>query len=46
VAANPVELLEIPNRNIETLRRLGREKIIELLKTIHSPGDGGSHDRP
>lgn len=40
VAANPEELLEIPNRNIETLRRLGREKIIELLMTIHPPGDG------
>lgn len=31
-AHNPEELREIPRRNIETLRRLGIEKIREMLK--------------
>lgn len=34
VAGDPSELLEIPRRNIETLRGLGREKILERLKAI------------
>jgi hypothetical protein len=34
VPGDPNELLEIPRRNIETLRRLGREKILEKLKAI------------
>lgn len=35
VAGDPDELLEIPRRNVETLRDLGKEKILEMLKTIH-----------
>jgi hypothetical protein len=35
VAADPEELLEIPRRNIETLRCMGKEKILEMLKAIH-----------
>src|SRR5262249_20698112 len=38
VAGDPERLLEIPGRNIETLRRLGREKVLELLKTVASSG--------
>ena len=34
VAGDDDELLEIPARNIETLRALGREKILQLLKQI------------
>jgi hypothetical protein len=34
VAADPDALGEIPRRNIETLRRLGREKILENLRAI------------
>ena len=34
VAGDPNELLEIPQRNIETLTGLGREKILERLKAI------------
>jgi hypothetical protein len=33
-ASDPDEQLEIPRRNIETLRGLGREKILEKLKAI------------
>jgi uncharacterized protein len=33
-ASDPEELLEIPRRNNETLRALGREKILEKLKAI------------
>jgi hypothetical protein len=32
VAGDPAGLLEIPRRNVETLRRLGREKILERLR--------------
>lgn len=32
VASDPNELAAIPRRNIETLRHLGREKILERLK--------------
>lgn len=32
VAGDPEELLEIPRRNMETLRRLGLEKILEKLQ--------------
>jgi hypothetical protein len=32
IAASPDELLEIPHRNIDTLRRLGLEKVLEVLK--------------
>lgn len=31
VAANEDELLEIPKRNIQTLRTLGKEKLLELI---------------
>jgi uncharacterized protein len=31
-AAGPRELLDIPRRNIETLRKLGRDNIAEMLK--------------
>jgi len=34
VASDPVGLLEIPRRNIETLRRLGLETVQERLKAI------------
>ena len=34
VSGDPDELLEIPRRNIATLRKLGREKIIAMKKTI------------
>jgi hypothetical protein len=34
VAHNPGELLEIPQGNIETLRRLGREQILQMLKDL------------
>jgi len=32
VAGDPEELLAIPRRNIETLRSLGKEKVLEMLK--------------
>ena len=32
VAGDPSELAEIPRRNVETLRALGREKLLEKLK--------------
>jgi len=32
VASDPDELLEIPRRNVETLRRLGREKMLKKLR--------------
>jgi hypothetical protein len=34
VAGDPDELLAIPRRNVETLRRLGREKILETLRRV------------
>jgi hypothetical protein len=34
VAASPRELLDIPRRNLATLRNLGREKILEKLKAL------------
>jgi hypothetical protein len=34
VASDPGALLEIPRRNVETLRGLGREKILEKLRAI------------
>jgi hypothetical protein len=34
IAGDPNELLDIPRRNINTLRSLGRKKILEQLKTI------------
>jgi hypothetical protein len=34
VASDPNELLEIPRRNIETLRKLGKKAILEKLKAI------------
>jgi uncharacterized protein len=34
VQGDPSGLLEIPRRNIETLRGLGRAKILEKLKAI------------
>jgi hypothetical protein len=37
VAANPDELLAIPRRNVETLRRLGKEKLLEKLRAIDEP---------
>ena len=41
VASDPNELLEIPRRNIETLRGLGRQKILEKLKTAGQRKCGG-----
>ena len=34
VASDPDDLLEIPRRNVTTLRRLGREKILEKLRAM------------
>jgi hypothetical protein len=34
VAGDPEELLEIPRRNMETLRRLGLAKMLEKLKSL------------
>ena len=34
VAGDPDELLAIPRRNVETLRRLGREKMLETLRRV------------
>ncbi len=34
VAADPDALLDIPRRNVETLRRLGRQRILQLLATV------------
>jgi hypothetical protein len=39
VAGDEEELLEIPRRNIETLRALGRDKIQQLLATIVASGE-------
>jgi uncharacterized protein len=36
VAGDPDELLEIPRRNIETMRGLGREKILAKLRDIQA----------
>jgi uncharacterized protein len=36
VAGDPGELLEIPRRNVESLRTLGLEKILEKLKAIEN----------
>src|SRR3954469_3211711 len=39
VANDPDELLEIPRRNVETLRALGREKVLARLRAIEGgPG--------
>lgn len=47
VASDPDELLEIPRRNIATLRRLGREKIVEMLALVFPGGRiGPSGSRP
>lgn len=37
IAADPEELLAIPTRNVETLNRLGREKMVELLRAARDP---------
>jgi hypothetical protein len=37
IADDPDELLEIPQRNIDTLRRLGIEKMLEKLNAIKPP---------
>jgi hypothetical protein len=34
VAADPDELLDIPRRNIETLRLLGKEKVLQRLRAL------------
>ncbi len=34
VAALPGDLLDIPRRNVETLRQLGREKILRMLEEV------------
>jgi hypothetical protein len=36
VAGDPDELLEIPKRNVATLRRLGRDGLAKLLESIGS----------
>jgi hypothetical protein len=42
VAGDPRGLLEIPRRNVDTLRKLGREKILEMLKAIADGPAGAS----
>src|SRR6266852_4092804 len=37
IAHDPDELLAIPERNIETLRALGRERILQILSEISIP---------
>jgi hypothetical protein len=34
VAGDEAALLDIPRRNVETLRGLGREKVLDRLKAI------------
>jgi hypothetical protein len=34
IANDSEELLEIPNRNIENLRALGKDRIVEKLKKL------------
>jgi hypothetical protein len=41
VAERPDDLLEIPKRNAETLRCMGRERVLELLETIRSDTSPG-----
>jgi hypothetical protein len=36
IARDPDSLLDIPRRNIEVLRGLGREKVLEKLRTIEA----------
>jgi uncharacterized protein len=38
VADGPIDLLEIPERNIEMLRRLGKEKILEICRGAATQG--------
>lgn len=38
VAEDPEKLLDIPRRNIETLRQLGREKMLEMLRAARGRG--------
>jgi hypothetical protein len=38
VAGDAAELDEIPRRNVETLRKLGRDRIVAMLKAIAHPG--------
>jgi hypothetical protein len=45
VAAAPGDLREIPRRNVETLRRLGRAKILEMLKDLARPRDREENPR-
>jgi len=45
VVAAPGDLREIPRRNVETLRRLGREQILEMLKDLPRPGDREENPR-
>lgn len=42
IAADPDELLAIPERNIETLTSLGREQILERLKFVTDGNPPGS----
>lgn len=36
VNEDPEKLTEIPRRNVETLRRLGREKILDMLREVEN----------
>jgi len=38
VAGDPEKLLDIPRRNIETLRQLGRERVLEMLRRVRGQG--------
>jgi hypothetical protein len=45
VAAARGDLREIPRHNVETLRRLGRAKILAMLKDLARPGDREENPR-
>jgi hypothetical protein len=38
VAADAGDMLKRPRRNVETLRRLGRESILRMLEDLPRPG--------
>lgn len=40
VAGDEEALLEIPKRNVETLRKLGRRRVLQMLATIRGGTDG------
>ena len=45
-SAVPEALLDIPRRNVETLKRLGREKVLELFQAAQGGTRRGADPRP